>query len=65
MEGLLRVVIREIGRMDINWVGLDDWEELALMRLMSEVGEVPVFLLRLVEYLLRRTSKREIAVQTE
>ena len=65
VEGLLRVVVREMGRLDINWFGLDDWEELALKRLMSEVGEVPVFLLRLVEHLLRRTSKREIAVQTE
>ena len=65
VEGLLRVVVREMGRLDINWFGLDDWEELALKRLMNEVGEVPAFLLRLVEHLLRRTSKREIAVQTE
>ena len=65
VETLLRVVVREMGRLDINWVGLAEWEELALKRLMSEVGEAPAFLLRLVELLLRRTSKRETAVQTE
>ena len=65
VETLLRVVVREMGRLDINWVGLAEWEELALKRLMSEVGEVPGFLLRLVEHLLRRTPKRETAVQTE
>ena len=64
VETLLRVVVREMGRLDINWVGLDDWEELALKRLMSEVGEVPGFLLRLVEHLLRRTPNREMSVQT-
>ena len=54
-----------MGRLDINWVGLADWEELVLKSLMSEVGEVPAFLLRLVEHLLRRSSQREMAVQTE
>ena len=65
VEALLRVVVREIGRLDINWVSLADWEEIALKGLMSEVGEVPVFLVRLVEQLLERTTKKEIAVQTE
>ena len=65
VEALLRVVVREIGRLDINWVGLADWEEIALKGLMSEVGEVPGFLVRLVEQLLERTTKKEIAVQTE
>ena len=27
VEGLLRVLVREMGMLDINWVGLDDWEE--------------------------------------
>ena len=65
VEALLRVVVREIGRLDINWVSLADWEEMALKGLMSEVGEVPGFLVRLVEQLLERTTKKEIAVQTE
>ena len=65
VETLLRVVVREMGRLDINWVGLAEWEELALKRLMSEVGEVSGFLLRLVEHLLRRTPNREMSVQTE
>ena len=65
VEALLRVVVREIGRLDINWVSLADWEEMALKGLMSEVGEVPGFLIRLVEQLLERTTKKEIAVQTE
>ena len=65
VEALLRVVVREIGRLDINWVSLADWEEVALKGLMSEVGEVPGFLVRLVEQLLERTTKKEIAVQTE
>ena len=65
VEALLRVVVREIGRVDINWVGLADWEKIALKGLMSEVGEVPGFLVRLVEHLLEKTTKKEIAVQTE
>ena len=65
VEALLRVVVREIGRLDINWVGLADWEEIALKGLMSEVGEVPGFLVKLVEQLLERSTKKEIAVQTE
>ena len=65
VEALLRIVVREISRVDINWVGLSDWEELALKDLMGEVGEVPSFLLRLVQQLLERVSKKEMSVQTE
>ena len=65
VEALLRIVVREISRVDINWVGLSDWEELALKDLMGEVGEVPGFLLRLVQQLLERVSKKEMSVQTE
>ena len=65
VEALLRIVVREISRVDINWIGLSDWEELALKDLMGEVGEVPGFLLRLVQQLLERVSKKEMSVQTE
>ena len=65
IEALLRVVVREIGRGDVNWVELADWEEIALRRLMSEVSEeVPGFLIRLVAHLLEKTTKKEVAVQT-
>ena len=65
VEALLRVVEREIGRLDINWVRLEGWEEIALKRLMSEMDEkVPGFLIRLVAHLLQKTTKKEVAVQT-
>ena len=65
IESLLRDVVRELGRLDISWEGIADWEEIVLKRLMGEMtGEVPGFLIRLVAYLLQESTKKEVAVQT-
>ena len=57
--------MRELGRLDISWEGIADWEEIVLKRLMGEMtGEVPGFLIRLVAYLLQESTKKEVAVQT-
>ena len=65
IEALLRGVVREIGRLDISWVGIADWEVITLKRLMREMNEeVPSFLIRLVTHLLQKSTKKEVAVQT-
>ena len=52
-------VVRHLGREDIEWAGMEDWEMEVVRQLVAEIRKVPTFLKRMVDQLLVKVVKVE------
>ena len=67
MQEMASGVLKQLGRVSIDWLEVSEWEAGLLRRLMKEVEGVPAFLARMVDQFLgnmvkNNTSKNESAV---
>ena len=67
MQEMASGVLKQLGRVSIDWLEVNEWEAGLLRRLMKEVEGVPAFLARMVDQFLgnmvkNNTSKNESTV---
>ena len=67
MQEMASGVLKQLGRVSIDWLEVSEWEAGLLRRLMKEVEGVPAFLARMVDQFLgnmvkNNTSKNESTV---
>ena len=67
MQEMASGVLKQLGRVSIDWLEVSEWEAGLLRRLMKEVEGVPAFLARMVDQFLgnmvkNNTSKNECTV---
>ena len=69
MQEMASGVLRQLGRVSINWLEVSEWEAGLLRRLIKEVEGVPAFLARMVDQFLgniiQNTTRRNESTVTK
>ena len=63
VDKMVKVVLQELSRPDINWSNLSPWEVLVVMRMTEELEGVPNFMVRLISQVTKKGV--DVGVQTE
>ena len=63
VDKMVKVVLQELSRPDINWSNLSPWEVLVVMRMTEELEGVPNFMARLISQVTKKGV--DVGVQTE
>ena len=69
VEKLVVRVLDKLGRQDLQWAGMEEWEVEVVRQLVTELRALPTFVRRVTEQVLgevaRRAGRRDRAVQVE
>ena len=60
MQEIARNILKQMGRFNINWLDMQEWEVIVMKSIMKEVEGIPEFVQRMVDQLLNRVTEKII-----